>query len=150
MAKRIVMNWNELQFENVSLVLSGIFYAVLCVFSIVTGLIYMSGKKELNPLELPDDFVEKLSDPEKRKRFTVRMGLLTFIVGIVQGVTAYSILYGDTPVCYWIAVGFTIFSICSAGFKLKGKINPFPLMKLVIYAAILVVLLLPVTKATFI
>ena len=143
------MDWSELQFENISLMLSGIFYAVLCVFSIVTGLIYMSGKKELNPLELPDDFVEKLSDPEKKKQFTVRMGLLTFVVGILQGVTAYAILDGDRPVFYWIALGFTVFSICSVGFKLKGKINPFPLMKLAVYAAILVVLLLPGTKALF-
>ena len=143
------MDWSELQFENVSLMLSGIFYAVLCVFSIVTGLIYMSGKKELNPLELPDNFVEKLSDPEKKKRFTVRMGLLTFVVGIFQGVTAYAILNGDGPVFYWIALGFTVFSICSVGFKLKGKLNAFPLMKLAVYAAILVILLLPGTKALF-
>mgnify|MGYP003336152692 CR=1 FL=1 len=27
--------------------ISGIFYGVLCVFSIVTGIIYMSGKREL-------------------------------------------------------------------------------------------------------
>ena len=31
---------------NVLLLLCGIFYAVLCVFSIVTGLMYASGKKE--------------------------------------------------------------------------------------------------------
>lgn len=61
------MEWSALDFENSSLMLSGIVYAVLCIFSIVTGLIYMSGKKELNTLELPEDFVEKLSDPEKRK-----------------------------------------------------------------------------------
>ena len=42
------------------LILSGIFYAVLCVFSIVTGLIYMSGKRKLNPLELSDKYVEKI------------------------------------------------------------------------------------------
>ena len=144
------MDWSELQFENISLMLSGIFYAILCVFSIVTGLIYMSGKKELNPLELPDDFVEKLSDPKKRQSFTRKMGLVTFIVGIFQGVTAYAILKGEGSVYYWIALGFTVFSICSVGFKLKGKINPFPLMKLAVYAAILGILLLPGTKALFI
>lgn len=36
------------------LILSAVFYAVLCVFSIVTGIIYMSGKRKLNPLELSD------------------------------------------------------------------------------------------------
>ncbi len=144
------MDWRELQFENISLMLSGIFYMVLCVFSIVTGLIYMRGKKELNPLELPDNFVEKLSDPEKKKQFTFRMGLLTFVVGILQGVTAYAILKGEGLVYYWIALGFTVFSICSVSFKLKGKINPFPLTKLALYAVILVILLLPGTKALFI
>ena len=42
--------------------LCGVFYGVLCVFSIVTGLIYVSGKRELNPLELSDTFMEKYKD----------------------------------------------------------------------------------------
>lgn len=78
------------------------------------------------------------------------MGFVTFIVGIVQGVTAYAILEGEGLVFFWIALGFTVFSICSVVFKLKGKINFFPLMKLVVYAAILMVLLLPGTKTLFI
>ncbi|MBQ9687029.1 MAG: hypothetical protein IJV41_10870 [Oscillospiraceae bacterium] len=69
----------------------GVFYSVLCVFSIVTGLMYATGKKELNPLELSDQFMSKNQDPEKRKRFTIRMGWVTFVVGIVQGITAFSI-----------------------------------------------------------
>ena len=44
------------------LIISAIFYGVLCIFSIVTGSIYMSGKKELNPLELSDKFVSKLKE----------------------------------------------------------------------------------------
>ena len=43
---------------NILLILCGIFYAVLCVFSIVTGLMYASGKKEMNPLELSDRFTD--------------------------------------------------------------------------------------------
>ncbi len=136
-------------FENIPLTLCGFFYAVLCIFSIVTGLIYMSGKKELNPLELSDDFVKRLDDPEKMRSFTKKMGLVTFIVGIIQGLTSYAILKGRTPIFYWIALGFTVFSICSVGYKLKGKINAFPLLKLVCYLAVLVILLLPGSKALF-
>ena len=137
------MSWQALQAHNVPLILSGAFYALLCVFSIVTGIIYMSGKRKLNPLELPDSFVERLEEsPDKLERFTKTMGLVTFVVGIVQGITAYAILKGGSPVLLWIAVGFDVFSICSAGFKLKGKVNAFPLLKIVAYVAILIVLML--------
>lgn len=128
---------------------SGIFYGVLCVFSIVTGIIYMSGKRKLNPLELPDKFVEKLKDNNQIKRFTFDAGLLTFVVGVVQGITSYSLLLRRSVVNYYIALGFTVFSIGSVAFKLKGKINIFPLLKSVAYIAILIILLLTKTKALF-
>lgn len=126
----------------------GVFYSVLCVFSIVTGLMYATGKKELNPLELSDRFMSKYQDPEKRKRFTIRMGWVTFVVGIVQGITAFSIFRAGSAALYGIALGFTVFSICSVAFKLKGKINLFPALKCVAYVAILAVLI--VSKGTFI
>lgn len=129
--------------------ISGIFYGVLCVFSIVTGIIYMSGKRKLNPLELPDKFVEKLKDNNQIKRFTFDAGLLTFVVGVVQGITSYSLLLRRGVVNYYIALGFTVFSIGSVAFKLKGKINIFPLLKSVAYIAILIILLLTKTKALF-
>ena len=143
------MKWMAFETMHIPLMVSGLFYAVLCVFSIVTGVIYMSGRKELNPLELPDKFVEKLSDADKRRRFARQMGLVTLLVGVVQGVTAWSILNGGTPARYGIALGFTLFSICSVLWKLKGKINVFPALKLLAYAAILVVLLLGSTRALF-
>jgi hypothetical protein len=52
-------------------------------------------------------------------------------------------------VYYWVALGFTLFSIASVGFKLKGKINAFPILKLIAYLAILTVLLLGSTRALF-
>lgn len=42
-----------------ALTLCGLFYALLCLFSIVTGLLYAGGKKELNPLELSDRFMAR-------------------------------------------------------------------------------------------
>ena len=56
------------------LLLCGIFYAVLCVFSIVTGLMYASGKKKLNPLELSEKFMSRYTDSDRLKRFTIKMG----------------------------------------------------------------------------
>lgn len=140
------MTFATLAAHNIPLVLCSLFYAVLCVFSLVTGLIYMSGRRELNPLELSDAFVKRLSDPVKRAAFARRMGLVTFVVGIVQGMTSFAILAAGTPGRYALALGFTLFSICSVGFKLKGKVSAFPLMKLAFYLAILVVLLLGSTR----
>ena len=126
---------------GIMLVRSGTFYSILCVFSIVTGLIYASGKRELNPLELSDKFMDKLDSPEKLKKFTVKMGWVTFVVGIVQGITAFSIFSGHSLLFYLIAVGFTLFSIASVSVKLKGKINAFPVIKMIFYVVILAVLL---------
>lgn len=135
--------------NNLLVILCGVFYSVLCVFSIVTGLIYMSGKKKLNPLELSEKFVKKLKDSNKMDKFTRTMGLVTFIVGIVQGLTAFALFKGHSPILYFIALGFTIFSIISVSVKLKGKINAFPIIKFVFYVAILIILLLNSTRILF-
>ena len=135
--------------NSIPLVLCGAFYSLLCVFSIVTGVLYFFKKRELNPLELPDKFVKKLDTAEKRQAFAKKMGLVTFVVGIVQGITAYCAALGSSPLHYWIALGFTIFSIGSVSVKLKGKINLFPILKSVAYVTILVVLLLKSSRAFF-
>ena len=135
------MNFSAFTTKNIPLILCGIFYSVLCIFSIVTGLIYASGKRKLNPLELPDSFVNKLNEEDKLKQFAVKMGYVTFIVGIVQGLTAFSLFKAKGLLFYLIAFGFNLFSIASVLFKLKGKINAFPLLKLCAYIMILIVLL---------
>ncbi len=134
---------------NLLLNLCAVFYAVLCVFSIVTGLIYVSGKRELNPIELSDNFMRKYADPEKRKRFAVKMGWVTFVVGIVQGMTSLAVFRRNSPLEYWFALGFTLFSIASVAYKLKGKINAFPVLKCIAYTAILILLLYGGTRALF-
>ena len=126
---------------DILLTLCGIFYSVLCIFSIVTGLMYAKGDRKLNPLELSDKFMEKYRDPEKLKKFTVKMGWVTFAVGIVQGITAYAIFKAHSVLLYGIALGFTVFSIASVTFKLKGKISLFPVLKCVAYVAILIILI---------
>ncbi len=135
--------------KNLPLLLSGVFYAVLCVFSIVTGLIYMTGKRELNPLELSEKFMERLTDAKKLKRFARFMGFVTFIVGIVQGITSFSIFKAGKKLHYGIALGFTLFSIGSVAVKLKGKIHAFPLLKAIAYVSVLVVLLMKKSRERF-
>lgn len=100
------------------LIISAMFYSVLCVFSIVTGIIYLSGKKKLNPLELSDKFVSKLKSQNKLFKFTKIMGAVTVLVGFVQGLTAYSI-FADK--WYALSLGFTMFSILSVSVKLNQK-----------------------------
>ena len=131
------------------LLLCGIFYAVLCVFSIVTGLMYAGGKKKLNPLELSDKFMSRYTDSDRLMRFTIKMGWVTFLVGIVQGITSFAILHRHNAVFFWIALGFTLFSIASVAWKLKGKINAFPVLKYIAYTAILIVLILGGSRAQF-
>ena len=92
-------------------------------------------------MELSDRMMSRLTDLEKRNVFARKMEKVTFIFGIVQGITAYSIFKAGSPAFYWIAFGFTLFSIASVSVKLKGKINAFPLLKSVAYVAILIVLL---------
>ena len=135
------MNWIITELHNMPLILCGVFYSVLCIFSIVTGLIYASGRKKLNPLELSDKFMEKLNDEKKLREFTIKMGWVTYIVGILQGLTAFAIFKGYNVFLNVYAIGFTIFSICSVTFKLKGKINLFPIIKLIFYIIIIIILL---------
>ncbi len=129
--------------------LCGIFYAVLSVFSLVTGLIYVNGKRKLNPIELSDKFMSHFTSQDKLNLFTKTMGWITFIVGILQGITSFAIFQRNKMAYYWIALGFTLFSITSVAFKLKGKINMFPVLKCILYTAVLIVLLLGEAKAQF-
>ncbi len=131
------------------LALCAVFYSVLCVFSIVTGLMYARGKRKLNPLELSEKIMSRLSDADKLKRFTVRMGWVTFVVGLVQGLAAFALFRRGSGLLYGIALGFTVFSVVSVLIKLKGKISLFPLLKLAAYLAILLVLLLPGARSAF-
>jgi hypothetical protein len=92
--------------QNIPLLLCGLFYALLCVFSLVTGVIYLTGRRELNPLELSDSFVQRLSSENKLQSFARFMGFVTFVVGIVQGITAYALIRRGSTTLYWIPASF--------------------------------------------
>ena len=128
--------------KDILLVLCAVFYAVLCVFSIVTGIIYFTGRRKLNPIELSDKQLKKLDSEDKMNAFAKKMGYVTFVVGIVQGITAYAIFAAGNTAFYIIAVGFTIFSMLSVGYKLLGRISTFALLKSVCYTAILIILVI--------
>ena len=129
--------------------LCGAFYALLCVFSIVTGLLYAFELRELNPIELSDSMMAKLSDPETLRKFAVTMGWVTFVVGIVQGIASFSLFKKGRKLFFYIAFGFTVFSLCSVGYKIFGKFSLFALSKTIAYIMIIVIMLLPSSRKAF-
>lgn len=128
--------------RGIAVAACGIFYWVLCVFSIVTGLRYLRKGNVVNPLELPKKMAARMDDPEYMRKTSVFFGWLTFWVGVVQGLTAWSVMFGGSPWNYRLALGFTVFSLISAGSKLLMTFNIFPILKEAAYLAILAVLLL--------
>ena len=114
------INLTEVQKDTLKilLIVCAIFYSILCIFSIVTGIIYMLGKRKLNPLELSDRFVKKLDEGNKLDSFAHFMGFVTFIVGIIQGLTAYAIYFDEY---IYLSIGFTIFSILSSPFHVPDN-----------------------------
>lgn len=130
------MKYAAIEERNIFLILAGLFYLLLCVFSIVTGMMHASGKKKLNPLELSDSFMERFNNEEEVRSFSMRMGWITFGVGLLQGLTSFALFKADSPVYYWIAYGFTVFSLSSVIFKLRGRFSIFALLKLIAYVVI--------------
>jgi len=145
----VVMKLAAWQSADYPLVACGLFYALLCVFSVVTGAMYLIGTRKLNPIELSDEMVRRLEGEGQLERFARIMGAVTIVVGIVQGASSLTILTAAGRGAYALALGFTLFSISSVLLKLRGKISAFPLLKLVAYLAILVVLVLPDTRTLF-
>lgn len=117
------------------LTIPALFYGGLCIFSLVVGALYFTGVLELNPVELSDDFVAGIDDLDS---FARMMGVVTFVVGIVQGLTSFAIWKRRM---FYLPLGFTVFSILSVAVKLTGKISAFPMLKLAAYLIVLGILL---------
>lgn len=145
----VVLKLAAWQSADYPLVTCGLFYALLCVFSVVTGAMYLMSWRQLNPIELSDKTVKRLEGGGKLERFARIMGAVTIVVGIAQGASSVAILTAAGKGAYALALGFTLFSICSVLLKLRSRISAFPLLKLVAYLTILVVLVLPDTRALF-
>jgi hypothetical protein len=97
---------------------------------------YATGKRKLNLVELSDKFMKKIKDTDS---FAKKMGIVTIIVGIFQGLVPVLII--NTDIWFYYILIFTIFSICSVGYKLYGKISKFAIIKLSCYLLILIALL---------
>ena len=134
------MKWICLEKNNIILTVCGIFYSVLCIFSIFTGLMYAFKKRQLNPVELSNEFVSKLSKENKLEEFAVKMGWITVVVGIFQGISAFGIFYGYNVYLNYFTIFFTVFSIFSVVLKLIKKRNLFSFIKLIAYLLILLIL----------
>ena len=135
--------------RNWPLIACAAFYALLCVFSIVTGAMYLSGKRELNPIELPDTLVNNLKGKGRLQLFARFMGAVTIVVGLAQGLSSWAIISAAGAGAYTVALGFTVFSISSVLLKLHNKISAFPLVKLIAYLAIFVTLMLECSRELF-
>ena len=140
---------SDLSLARILLYACSAFYALLCVFSIVTGLMYASGRRKLNPLELSDNFMNRFDSQSSIDRFAVRMGWVTFAVGIIQGLTAYALFNGKGLFSYLIALGFTVFSLTSVSFKLKGRKSLFAILKCLAYVLIIIILVYPGVRSYF-
>lgn len=127
----------------------GIFYSCLCVFSIVVGLMYIAELLEMKDVEIPESFMNVLSDKNAVGIFSIIMGFVTFTVGLTQGLSAYCCFLGKKPVNYFLVLGFTILYIISAAGKIFSSVSFFPIMKVVFYVAILIILLLKKTRETY-
>ena len=73
------MNWIVIEIHNIPVILCGIFNSILCIFGIVTGLMYAFNQKKQNSLKLSDKFMEKLSDEDKLKKITIKWNRLHFL-----------------------------------------------------------------------
>ena len=69
--------------------------------------------------------------------------MVTFAVGIAQGITSYALFRKRGKVNYCVALGFTVFSLCSVGYKIIGHFSLFALTKTIAYVAILIVFTIP-------
>ena len=120
--------------------LCGLFYSGLCIFSIIVGLYYCISNNALNQIELSQTALDTMTRviPVSVSLF---FGILTILVGIAQGVSAYGIFSIASPKLYRFAVGFTVFSLLSCSSKLFMSINAFSICKIVAYIAVLFILI---------
>ena len=106
---------------NLLLIICGGFYAVLCVFSIVTGLMYASGRKQLNP---PETFPISFQSDWWDGRLSGKTEWLRFLPGTVY---LQKLLKGSGIFCSLIGLNITVEiaeNICYHGTGVKAEPLP--------------------------
>ena len=98
----------------------------------------MIGRRELTTEELSDSTIKKIKD---KKKYAKKIGIVTFIEGIFQGIAAIFILLAiinsKLIVLYDIAMIFNVFSFISIFIKLWNKSSKYAWIKIVCYSIIL-------------
>jgi len=134
----------------IPLSICAVFYAILCIFSIVVGIITISSGS-FSVIELNQDAVSLIENALStiNTGTAVFFGLITIVVGILQGLASAFILLGHSRIGFWYAIGFTLFSLLSCSSKLFMSVNLFSIAKIAAYILVLVFLLLPVSRIYF-
>jgi len=128
----------------------GIFYTILCIFSIVSGIIQICSPN-LASVELNEAMISTIQAFLDSTGITINrfFGIITILVGLLQGLAALAIWKGESKFGYWYTMGFTIFSLLSCSSKLFMSINFFSITKIIAYLLVIVILLLSVSRAQF-
>ena len=122
-------------------------YSGLCIFSLVVGLYFMINYRNIDYLSL--GLSEQIINTVNRfiglangqyNKLVIISGLMTFVVGIFQGITSISLLKGHKKFHYSFALGFTIFSLLSCSSKMIMAVTLFGIAKVFVYLFIIFVL----------
>jgi len=132
------------------LIFCGLFYSILCIFSIVSGIVQICSS-DLAAIELNDAMISAIQGALTSTGLTIGVffGLVTILVGILQGLAAFAIWKGHSKIGYWYALGFTVFSLLSCSSKLFMSVNLFSIAKIIVYILVIVILIMGVSRAHF-
>ena len=80
---------------------------------------------------------------------TAFFGIVTIVVGVLQGLAAFSIWKGKSMLGYRYVIGFTIFSLLSCSSKLFMSVNLFSIAKITAYILVIIILVMSASRAYF-
>jgi len=126
--------FNEIKNRPLQAKFVGIVYAGLCIFSIVVGLYYIFAQVDINMVELSQEIKDNMAAFFAPFPLVKVFGIITFTVGVLQGISAYGMLISKNKKVYYLAIGFTIFSFLSCASKIYVVVSLFALAKIVMYA----------------
>ena len=112
------------------------FYACLCIFSLIAVVAHLAGSRTFMTLELSKSYY--LQNIDATQTFLNKICVVTFIVGVLRGLSALAIL--KHRFFYFPAV-FTVVSIIAVVVKMTIEFNGLYILKLAAYLTMLVILI---------
>ena len=112
------------------------FYACLCIFSLIAVVAHLAGSRTFMTLELSKSFI--LQKIEAVQPFLNKICVVTFIVGVLRGLSALAILKRRF---FYFPVGFTVVSIIAVVVKMTIEFNGLYILKLAAYLTMLAILI---------